>query len=299
MDQDTLSKNKIHPSITALIDLTAGAAGGTANVLVGQPLDTIKVKMQSFPQLYGSSLYCFRQTILKDGVRGLYAGTTPSLLANIAENSVLFCAYGVCQKAVMLSVGKTKVDELNPFANACAGFLAAFFSSLTLCPTELIKCRLQALRETGGPKIGPWKLTGEILKAEGVKGLFCGLVPTFAREMPGYFFFFGAYEITREFLRPPGKTKDEIGPLRTIVSGGMGGLGLWISIFPADVVKSRVQISGSKEGMISIMRNIIKNEGVLALYNGLGPTVLRTFPSTGALFLAYEYSKKFLNYVAE
>ena len=31
--------------------------------------------------------------------------------------------------------------------NACAGFFAAFFSSLTLCPTELIKCKLQAIRE--------------------------------------------------------------------------------------------------------------------------------------------------------
>lgn len=31
--------------------------------------------------------------------------------------------------------------------NACAGFFAAFFSSLTLCPTELIKCKLQAVRE--------------------------------------------------------------------------------------------------------------------------------------------------------
>lgn len=32
-----------------------------------------------------------------------------------------------------------------------------------------------------------------------------------AREMPGYFFFFGGYEVTRHFLTPEGKTKDEIG----------------------------------------------------------------------------------------
>lgn len=32
-----------------------------------------------------------------------------------------------------------------------------------------------------------------------------------AREMPGYFFFFGGYEMTRHFLTPEGKTKDEIG----------------------------------------------------------------------------------------
>jgi solute carrier family 25 ornithine transporter 2/15 len=43
--------------------------------------------------------------------------------------------------------GVSKVENLNSFENACAGFCAAFFSSLTLCPTELIKCRLQAMRE--------------------------------------------------------------------------------------------------------------------------------------------------------
>lgn len=33
----------------------------------------------------------------------------------------------------------------------------------------------------------------------------------------------------------------------------------------------------------------------MSLYNGLGPTVIRTFPGTGALFLAYETSRKLMN----
>lgn len=40
-----------------------------------------------------------------------------------------------------------KKEDLTSVQNACAGFFAAFFSSLTLCPTELIKCKLQAIRE--------------------------------------------------------------------------------------------------------------------------------------------------------
>ena len=34
--------------------------------------------------------------------------------------------------------------------------------------------------------------------------------------------------------------------------------------------------------------------GVRALYKGLGPTILRTFPATGGLFLAYETTKRVL-----
>ncbi len=34
-------------------------------MLVGQPLDTIKVKMQTFPHLYSNTVICFRQTLAK------------------------------------------------------------------------------------------------------------------------------------------------------------------------------------------------------------------------------------------
>ena len=40
-----------------------------------------------------------------------------------------------------------------------------------------------------------------------------------------------------------GKTKDEIGLFRTAISGGMAGVTLWTVIFPADVIKSRQQVS--------------------------------------------------------
>lgn len=35
----------------------------------------------------------------------------------------------------------------------------------------------------------------------GIPGFFRGLTSTFMREMPGYFFFFGGYEGTRELMR--------------------------------------------------------------------------------------------------
>ncbi|XP_041359074.1 mitochondrial ornithine transporter 1-like [Gigantopelta aegis] len=295
-------------ALDAVIDFTGGVAGGIATVYVGQPLDTVKVKIQTFPTMYRNALDCFVQTFKQDGIaRGLYAGTVPSLAANISENAVLFCAYGMCKKIVTKLVKKSTVTSLNPLENALAGSGAAFFSSFTLCPTELIKCRLQAMREmaTGGQldgglerlKIGPWGLTREILHAEGVPGLFKGLTSTLLREMPGYFFFFGGYEICRDLLTPVGKTKEEIGVWRTIVCGGVGGVALWVAIFPADVCKSRIQVqsvSGKAPTFRYTFMNILRNEGVRALYKGLGPTVIRTFPATGALFLAYEYTSKVL-----
>lgn len=288
-------------TVDAVIDLIAGSIGGASCVFVGQPLDTVKVKMQTFPTLYNNGLKCFTQTFMKEGIQGLYAGTVPSLAANIAENSVLFAAYGMCQKIVQYTLRKPNVSDLNAFHNACAGFLAAFFSSLTLCPTELVKCRLQAMRETFSmrgetrPNIGPWTLTRTILQTEGIAGMFRGLTPTFAREMPGYFFFFGGYEVSKVLLTPPGRTKDEIGLVRTVICGGIGGMCLWSAIFPFDVIKSRIQVAGSSDAMVPLMIKIIKHEGVKVLYKGYGPTMLRTIPACGALFVAFEFSKKYMH----
>lgn len=92
----------------------------------------------------------------------------------------------------------------------------------------------------------------------------------------------------------PGETKDEIGPLKTMLSGAIGGICLWTAIFPADVIKSRIQVAGSTRGMVEVGLEIFRKEGGLALYNGLTPTVLRTIPATSVLFLVYEYTKKFL-----
>jgi len=78
------------------------------------------------------------------------------------------------------------------------------------------------------------------------------------------------------------------------VSGGVAGTTLWTIIFPADVIKSRQQVSGVSEPLFRSGLNIARSEGALALYNGLTPTLIRTFPATGALFFAYEYSKKLM-----
>ena len=62
-----------------------------------------------------------RETLAKEGVvRGLYTGTVPSLAANVAENSILFAAYGLCQKAVA-GATNTEVSKLSTFSNGVSG----------------------------------------------------------------------------------------------------------------------------------------------------------------------------------
>ncbi|CAH2224992.1 Mitochondrial ornithine transporter 1 [Pelobates cultripes] len=294
---------KSNHTIQAAIDLTAGAAGGTACVLTGQPFDTAKVKMQTFPNLYRGLMDCAVKTYKQIGFRGFYKGTSPALIANIAENSVLFMSYGFCQRVVRHVIGLGKNAPLSNLHNATAGSIAAAFASLALCPTELVKCRLQAMHEmklSGNIIEGQntvWSVVKSILRTDGPMGFYHGLSSTLLREVPGYFFFFGGYELGRSLFISGEKTKDELGVLPLMISGGIGGISLWLVVFPVDCVKSRIQVlsmMGKQAGFIRTFGRILRNEGVLALYSGLTPTLIRAFPANGALFVAYEYSRKLM-----
>jgi len=288
------------------VDLLSGSAGGTAVVLVGQPMDTIKVKMQTFGHLYSGIWDCCVRTVKTDGVtRGLYAGTTPALVAYISENSVLFAALGQTQKLVAAASGVSRVEDLSLVQSAMAGSCAAFFSAMVLCPTELLKCRLQAAKElssvtaarTGTKQkvVNVSTIISDILRSEGPRGMFRGLVPTWSRELPGYFCFFLGYETSKTVLAMNGqRDKEDLTPLETMFCGGMAGVCFWTGIFPLDVIKSRIQVRGISGNVLTVGSSILKTEGVTAFYRGLTPALVRTFPANAGLFLAYEYTKKFL-----
>ncbi|XP_041322865.1 mitochondrial ornithine transporter 1 [Pyrgilauda ruficollis] len=202
---------RINSAVQAAIDLTAGAAGGTACVATGQPFDTAKVKMQTFPNMYKGLVDCFVKTYKQVGLRGFYKGTTPALVANIAENSVLFMCYGFCQQIVRRIVGVDRKTKLRLVINI-------------------------------------------------------------------WFAFF-------------------LGPIPLLLSGGFGGSCLWIAVYPVDCVKSRIQVlsmAGKQAGFMGTFVTVVRTEGVLALYSGLTPTMIRAFVANGALFLAYEYSRKLM-----
>lgn len=99
--------------------------------------------------------------------------------------------------------------------------------------------------------------------------------------MPGYFFFFGGYEACRTLMTPTNGRKEDLGPIKTVIAGGIGGVSLWVAIFPFDVVKSRMQIGhhtvtsssishGNKvskqKSMFSVLLDIKRNEGNCLLF---------------------------------
>jgi len=110
---------------TLFVDVLAGVTGGFASALVGQPLDTVKGRMQLFPYMYGGMISCLSNIVRQQGFRGLYAGIIPALASNGADEAVMFGTYGQCQKIVAKSVGVDNTTDLNYLENAAAGSIAS------------------------------------------------------------------------------------------------------------------------------------------------------------------------------
>ncbi|XP_021969346.1 mitochondrial carnitine/acylcarnitine carrier-like protein [Helianthus annuus] len=295
-------------------DLAAGTVGGVAQLVVGHPFDTIKVKLQSQPtplpgQLpkYSGAIDAVKKTLAAEGASGLYKGMGAPLATVAAFNALLFTVRGQMETLLRSAPGAPLTVNQQFVAGAGAGVAVSFLAT----PTELIKCRLQAqgsgaavvaeasAAATAAVKYGgPIDVAKQVLRSEGgIRGLYKGLFPTLAREVPGNAAMFGVYEALKQYMAG-GTDTSGLGRGSLMLAGGLAGGAFWVSVYPTDVVKSVIQIDDYKNpkytGSIDAFKKIVKAEGIGGLYKGFGPAMARSVPANAACFLAYEITRSSL-----
>ena len=137
----------------------------------------------------------------------------------------------------------------------------------------------------------------KIYKTAGSRGIFQGMAPLIIRDVPGFVVYFASYEILLDMLAQK-KSRGDVGPLAPILAGGLAGMISWASTFPFDVVKSRIQADGNDgrffyKGFADCFVKSYRTGGLRSLYTGLGPTLLRAFPTNGIIFFVYNLVSKF------
>eukprot|EP00172_Hildenbrandia_rubra_P003878 Plantae.Rhodophyta-Hildenbrandia_rubra.ctg6799.p1 GENE.Plantae.Rhodophyta-Hildenbrandia_rubra.ctg6799~~Plantae.Rhodophyta-Hildenbrandia_rubra.ctg6799.p1 ORF type:complete len:306 (+),score=47.19 Plantae.Rhodophyta-Hildenbrandia_rubra.ctg6799:611-1528(+) len=296
-----LSESIILPKPSVVVELTAGTFGGMAQLLVGHPFDTIKVKLQNMPKpaageapLYTGAMDATRKTIAQEGSLGLYKGMGAPLAFVSVFNACLFAANGFMR--TLVANGRS-TEEMGLHELALCGTGAGLAVSFVATPTELVKCRLQA-QTAGGAYGGPVDVARKVVSVSGAQGLYKGLGATLAREMPANAVYFGSYEGVKRWLTPKGGRTADLATWQLMVAGGTAGLGFWGSVYPMDLIKTRIQsdsdLRPQYKGIIDCFRKIVKTEGFSALYRGVGPCLLRSVPANGVTFVVYEHVKKFL-----
>lgn len=124
-------------------------------------------------------------------------------------------------------------------------------------------------------------------------------------DVPASGMYFLTYEFLKKKVAETVKEGEKLTPTRellgTVFAGGMAGVANWSVGMPQDVLKSRLQTAPEgtyPNGMRDVFRQLMKNEGPMALYKGFVPVMTRAVPANAACFIGLEICMRFLNVVA-
>ncbi|XP_061338561.1 mitochondrial arginine transporter BAC2-like [Gastrolobium bilobum] len=277
-------------------EFVAGGFGGTAGVISGYPLDTLRILQQSSNN--GSALTIVRNVVAKEGPAALYRGMGAPLASVTFQSAMVFQIHSVLSRAFSSSISANDPPSLKGVAlgGVCAGVL----QSTLLSPIELVKIRLQLpnTAQLTQPQKGPVSVAKNIWKMEGLRGIYRGLGITMLRDAPAYGFYFWTYDYAREKLHPGCRESCQESLNTVLIAGGLAGVASWVSSYPFDVIKTRLQAqtpsSLKYKGIVDCFRKSIKEEGYVVLWRGIGTAVIRAFVVNGAVFSAYEITQRCL-----
>jgi len=258
-------------------DFVAGGVAGSASVVVGHPMDTLKVRMQtakgkpSIASLAIGSKY--------GGPASLFRGVAAPLSAACAVNAIIFSSYGWSSR---LYEEYSPRNDPNLKAFTCGSF-AGLIQALIICPMEHVKCRLQ-IQETAAAATAsnPLRTTLRTILTSGgsstnISALYRGWWITCWREIPAFGAYFSLYDIFKDRIQTSLEQRDrESEQLRiktqaaltatiptattagneqqqqqqqnkvhpwfdSAIAGGLTGALTWAIVYPFDDIKTHIQ----------------------------------------------------------
>uniref|UniRef100_A0A0N4Z0M0 Mitochondrial carrier domain-containing protein n=1 Tax=Parastrongyloides trichosuri TaxID=131310 RepID=A0A0N4Z0M0_PARTI len=249
-----------------IIDFIAGSAAGVGMCLSGHPLDTIKVHIQSAPANAKIGIFSCTKNIIKTfGPMGLYRGVLSPLSSTPLINATVFAGESFCSRFIR--------RDLNPVISTfMSGFCAGAFQTVVLCPTDVIKLKMQ-LTNT---KLNTVCMTRHILETSGIGSLFRGFWITLYRDAPAYGVYFSSFEyLTSKFLDLTVDPTRGYNLLVNFFSGGIAGILCWIVTYPLDIVKTRYQNITKYKDYNTVARELYKENGLKGFFRGLNSTIIR------------------------
>jgi solute carrier family 25 (mitochondrial carnitine/acylcarnitine transporter), member 20/29 len=276
----------------------AGGAGGACLVLVGHPLDTIKVRIQTMTVAagqappYSGTLDCALKTMRAEGPFALYKGITSPLLGVIPMYALCFFGYEIGKRVFTTEESYRNLQLLDI---AAAGATSGLFTTPILAPLERIKCVLQVQGPERKYK-GTIDCAKQLYRSGGLSSVNRGFCATMLRDSVASAFYFSSYAWLKHHLTPEGQAAP--GVAGTLFAGGTAGILNWLFAIPIDTMKSRLQVAPEGKypnGIRSVFFDILRNEKPSSFFRGVGPILIRAFPANAACFLGYETAIKVLD----
>jgi len=249
----------------------AGFAYGATSVLVGQPLDTIKTKVQMSTRAT-SSWKVGADLFRSEGLAGLYRGGLSLLMGGALIRSAQF---GVNDTVLQLlrkadDSPSRRIGGVLDLQVVVAGFCGGIARGLVETPFEYIKVRRQLSSE--------WRLSQA----------FQGGGATMLRNSVLFSSFVIYMDISKLYVQ-----------LSPFWLGSMCANLAWLTIWPMDVVKTQLQSGDAAvkgKSLPQVLMHVIKTR---ALFRGLVPGLMRSTISNGCAMVAYKKVQSALSSISQ
>ncbi|CAE8699891.1 unnamed protein product, partial [Polarella glacialis] len=290
----------------------AGSCAGIMEHLGMYPLDTVKTHMQALrpgrPVAFSDVVRSIMAS--ESGGLGFMRGCSAIATAAVPAHIALFTSFEFAKQTLL-----TDDDGHEPFRAAICGASATLCHDVILTPMDLVKQRMQ---------LGCYSNVGDcvrsVLRQEGIVGLYRSMPTTVAMNLPFGSVMVATNESIKTSLRIRRCSRPEENRAMLpwyFFSAGVSGAVASALTQPLDVVKTRLQTqdllftrpssssaggsssSGSPlapkySGLLPAISMIIREEGWMALYNGLLPRLLHAVPSAALCWGTYEVVKSLL-----
>lgn len=296
----TASKSTFH--------FAAGLCSGLTSSILLQPADLLKTRVQQ--SHHTAALIPTIKSILSSSnpIRGLWRGTLPSALRTgfgsalyftslnalrqgLAQNgapSLLANASGAGAKSTTTT---SALPKLSNSANLATGAAARVAAGFVMMPVTVLKVRYESDYYAYRSLYGAGR---DIVRTEGVRGLFSGFGATAARDAPYAGLYVVLYEQLKRYLASLSSPLSGDGLITSsssinFVSGGLAAGLATATTNPFDAVKTRVQLMPGKYGnMLRALKLMIREDGVRSLFGGLGLRIGRKALSSALAWTVYE-----------
>mmetsp|Transcript_4180 Transcript_4180/g.6520 ORF Transcript_4180/g.6520 Transcript_4180/m.6520 type:complete len:257 (-) Transcript_4180:421-1191(-) len=245
-------------------DVFSATAAGCAMTLIGHPLDTLKVHVQTQPKVLSnmSTFYVAKHLWKSDGPHAFFRGIGPSLASAILVNTAMF--------TVFRQVKESSQNSL------FAGTLSGFVTALITTPTDYVKIQAQL---SGIDSVSVFK---NIVFRKHPWILFRGNVANLGREGIFTMVYLGLYDICKG---------EDPGLLWIASSSALTGVLAWAACYPFDTMKTIIQSSTQQLSIRDAGRFVMSRGGISAFYQGLDAAIGRTMLVTSTRMIVYELAQ--------
>jgi len=238
----------------------------------------------------------------EEGLRGLYRGLAPTLIALPPNWGIYFCTYEALRNYL---VHESKGGHNAMAVNAISATGAGLVTCVSTNPLWVVKTRfqvqgIQSFKSSHRVFTKSYTSTVgalyRIAREEGFRGLYSGLGPSIF-GVANVTIMLPLYEELKELAaKRLNKEKKELQAVELAASSALAKMVASSITYPHEVVRSRMQISGQCAAILHTCGEVYKEGGLRAFYRGCATNLTRTMPTAAVTFTSFEIMSRNLEY---